>query len=166
MKDSPPGDGASVHQELSVVSPEAGAVGGTESQNSLEAEAAGNDDPVWGLSTSDRWLLIGFAILSLALLSVHAWRIGRGGMETVVIDRLPKRDLEFQIDINRATWVEWMQLEDVGEILARRIVTDREENGPFKSVDDVQRVKGIGPVTLKKIRPHLMHTLRPHTGEY
>jgi competence protein ComEA len=37
--------------------------------------------------------------------------------------------------------------------LARRIVADREQNGPFRSVDDLARVKGIGPKTLEHLRP-------------
>lgn len=61
----------------------------------------------------------------------------------------------YQIDINQADWVAWAQLDRIGETLARRIVSDRLENGPFKSIDDVQRVRGIGVKTLERIRPHL-----------
>ena len=44
----------------------------------------------------------------------------------------------------------------IGEATAKKIVADREANGPFKSVDEVQRVKGIGPATLEKMRPWLV----------
>lgn len=64
-------------------------------------------------------------------------------------------ETSFQLEINSATWVEWMQLEGIGETTARKIVLDREQNGPFASVDDVIRIKGIGPATLSKIRKHL-----------
>lgn len=61
----------------------------------------------------------------------------------------------FRVDINNADWVEWIQLQGIGETMAHRIVADREVNGPFPSVDDLQRVHGIGPATLDQIRPWL-----------
>lgn len=38
----------------------------------------------------------------------------------------------------------------VGPAKAKAIVDDRERNGPFASVEDVERVKGIGPKLLEK----------------
>jgi len=61
----------------------------------------------------------------------------------------------FQVDINNATWVEWIQLKGIGETMAHRIVAERDINGPFESIEDLQRVNGIGPVTLEEIRPWL-----------
>lgn len=61
----------------------------------------------------------------------------------------------FRVDINRATWVEWIQLPGIGETMAHRIVADREFNGPFGTIEDLLRVDGIGPVTLRQIRPWL-----------
>ena len=48
-----------------------------------------------------------------------------------------------------------MQLKGIGQTLAHRIVADREVNGPFRSVDELLRVEGIGPATLDEIRPWL-----------
>ena len=86
-------------------------------------------------------------------------------MEWIVIaNRRPDRLLQerghdyreqFQVEINSATWVEWLQLEGIGPTTAHRIVADRKLNGPFLSIDDVGRVAGIGPVTLDRIRPWL-----------
>ncbi|MFO0919990.1 MAG: helix-hairpin-helix domain-containing protein [Planctomycetaceae bacterium] len=64
----------------------------------------------------------------------------------------------FTLEINSAAWTEWAQLDGIGETLARRIVQDRDDRGPFTSIDDVSRVKGIGDKTMEKLRPHL--TLR------
>jgi competence protein ComEA len=44
----------------------------------------------------------------------------------------------------------------VGEVLAQRILDDRAERGPYRSVDDLRRVKGIGEKTLEKLRPWLV----------
>jgi competence protein ComEA len=61
----------------------------------------------------------------------------------------------FQIDINSAGWTELAQLPEIGEALANRIIETRERDGPFTSLDDLDRVRGIGPTTLDKIRPFL-----------
>lgn len=81
-----------------------------------------------------------------------AWLVGRPLVE---VGSLEGRRAEFSVDVNSATWVEWMQVPEVGEKLARAIVHDRETNGPFRSVDELTRVKGIGNKTLDKMRPFL-----------
>lgn len=78
------------------------------------------------------------------------------GAALVEIERLPERQYDFKVDINKASWIEWMQLEGIGELLARRIEEDRKTNGPFASVEDLDRVPGIGTVTLDTIRPWLI----------
>lgn len=62
----------------------------------------------------------------------------------------------YRIEINHATWAEWIQLDDVGPSTASRIVADRNVNGPFRSVEDLMRVPGIGKATLEKMRPFLV----------
>jgi competence protein ComEA len=55
------------------------------------------------------------------------------------------------IDVNTASAAEIAKaLNGIGLNKAEAIVKDRETNGPFKSVDDLVRVKGIGPATLTK----------------
>ncbi|MEN0065062.1 MAG: ComEA family DNA-binding protein [Myxococcota bacterium] len=41
----------------------------------------------------------------------------------------------------------------IGERTAARIVTDRASNGGFSSIDDLDRVRGIGPATVERLRP-------------
>lgn len=72
------------------------------------------------------------------------------------IDRAPRLSQQFCLDINRADWIEWTLLPRVGETLARRIVESRSEKGPFRSTEDLLRVRGIGPKTLENMRPYLM----------
>ena len=55
-------------------------------------------------------------------------------------------------DINRATAAEWDELPGIGPSKAQAIVEDRERNGPFRSIDDLARVKGIGPKLLERLR--------------
>jgi competence ComEA-like helix-hairpin-helix protein len=53
------------------------------------------------------------------------------------------------IDINRATAAELERLPEVGPAMAKEIVKGR----PYKTVEDLLDVKGIGPKTLEKISP-------------
>ena len=41
----------------------------------------------------------------------------------------------------------------IGPALSARIVADREAHGPFAHLDDVIRVRGVGPRTLERMRP-------------
>ncbi|SDT34217.1 competence protein ComEA [Paenibacillaceae bacterium GAS479] len=55
-----------------------------------------------------------------------------------------------KLDINRATAEELDALPGVGPAKAKAIVEDRERNGPFSSVESVERVKGIGPKMIER----------------
>ncbi len=67
--------------------------------------------------------------------------------------RAPKAALTGTIDINTAGLAELQLLPGIGPALAQRILDDRQANGPYRSVDDLDRVRGIGPKTLEKLRP-------------
>jgi competence protein ComEA len=59
------------------------------------------------------------------------------------------------IDINTATVDELDSLPGIGPSIAQAIVDERERNGPFRSVDDLERVRGVGPAKLEQLR-HLV----------
>ena len=59
------------------------------------------------------------------------------------------------IDVNTADAAALETLNGIGEALAAAIIQFRTENGPFTSVDQLDQVSGIGPVTLEKIRPYV-----------
>lgn len=59
------------------------------------------------------------------------------------------------IDINRAETAELQKLPGIGPKLSQRIVDERFLRGPFKSVEELRRVAGIGAKTLDKLRPHV-----------
>lgn len=56
------------------------------------------------------------------------------------------------VNLNQADTLALQALPGVGPALARRIVAAREE-APFRSVEDLLRVRGIGPATLARLRP-------------
>lgn len=57
-----------------------------------------------------------------------------------------------KIDITRASAAEFETLPGIGKVLSQRIVAAREK-APFRSVEDLRRVAGIGPKTFEKIKP-------------
>ncbi len=48
------------------------------------------------------------------------------------------------------------ELQGIGPAKARAIVTYREENGPFETVDDLLKVTGIGPKVLEDNRKNIL----------
>jgi hypothetical protein len=57
----------------------------------------------------------------------------------------PERDYSDYTDINSADERALARLPGIGQELARRIMVERQSGGPFVSLADLQRVKGIGP---------------------
>lgn len=62
------------------------------------------------------------------------------------------------VNINTATKEQLDSLKGIGPTKAQAIVDYRAKNGPFKSVDDLEKVPGIGPATMKDIRSQLTVT--------
>ncbi|MBN2404498.1 MAG: helix-hairpin-helix domain-containing protein [Coriobacteriia bacterium] len=56
------------------------------------------------------------------------------------------------VNLNTATEAELDALPGVGPSTAQKIVADRDANGPFGTVDDLQRVSGIGVKKLESLR--------------
>jgi competence protein ComEA len=60
------------------------------------------------------------------------------------------------VNINTATQEEFIAMhKGLGPAKAQAIIDYRKANGPFKSVDDLRHVKGIGAKRLEKLRPDL-----------
>ena len=59
------------------------------------------------------------------------------------------------IDINTADSATLESVPGIGKSLSQRIVSFREKNGPFQSVDDLLKVQGVGEKSIQKLRPYL-----------
>jgi competence protein ComEA len=62
------------------------------------------------------------------------------------------------VNINTATKEELTTLQGIGEKRAQDIIDYRTKNGPFKSIDDLEKVPGIGPGRMKQIRSQISVT--------
>jgi competence protein ComEA len=62
---------------------------------------------------------------------------------------------EARVNINTASADELTALPGIGPSYAQRIVEHREKNGPFKRVEDLLNVRGIGDKTFERIRDRI-----------
>ena len=88
---------------------------------------------------------------------------------SVVISRIPSTEpssaesvpvftgsnLSFPIDINTASVEDFISLPGIGEVLAKRIVDYRTENGAFHTIEELMEVSGIGQSRLENLRPYV-----------
>jgi competence protein ComEA len=59
------------------------------------------------------------------------------------------------VNINKANSAQLQTLNGIGPTKAEEIVKYRKAHGGFKSVDELVNVKGIGPKTVQKLKPHV-----------
>jgi competence protein ComEA len=67
-------------------------------------------------------------------------------------DAVPAEDPRARINLNSATAEELEALPSIGEVIAARIIAYREQNGPFRLVDDLIHVEGMSDRTIDEIR--------------
>lgn len=107
----------------------------------------------------------GILLLTAVFLSFSAGWVLRGeGTEPlrvesqrrleVTVTALPAPEAEEErepVNLNTAGVEELMTLPGIGEKRAADIIADREENGPFRFVEEITWVKGIGEETLAEL---------------
>lgn len=59
------------------------------------------------------------------------------------------------VNVNSGTVTQFEALPGIGPSMAQRIVTYREKNGPFKKLEDLMNIQGIGEKSFLKLRPFL-----------
>ncbi len=81
-----------------------------------------------------RWLRV-FLLSTLLLSGVAVW----------AAERPP-------VNVNTASMAELMAIKGIGEAKARAIIEHREKHGPFRTVDELKNVSGIGDKLLATLR--------------
>ena len=57
-----------------------------------------------------------------------------------------------RMNVNTATPAELEALPEVGPVKAKAIADYRKKNGPFKALEDLEKVPGVGPATIKALK--------------
>ena len=111
------------------------------------------------LSPAERRVLI-----FLILLLTFGYVVDLVGIRPVV--EIPRERLELppieespflqgKVDLNKAGNRALESLPGIGPAMAERILEYRSKSGPFKSIQDLLDIRGVGPKTLKKPEPHI-----------
>jgi competence protein ComEA len=121
------------------------------------------DEPASRVWSPDRGRVPGLVVLCALLSAGLAWtaaaRFSRPVLRTAS-EMAGEREAfaagwpELRVDLNCADAAELTLLPGIGPGLAERIVADRAAHGPFEDVDDLMRVKRIGPAVLDRLRPY------------
>ena len=67
-----------------------------------------------------------------------------------------KKSNNEKININTATEEKLDELPEVGESTAKKIITYRNKNGKFKSIEDIKNVSGIGDAKFEQIKDFII----------
>lgn len=78
-----------------------------------------------------------------------------GGCALLSIAAATKKPPAAPVNLNTATSEELQEVPGIGPVTAEKILQMRKAYGPFKSVDDLLAIKGIGHKRLEKMRKYL-----------
>jgi DNA uptake protein ComE-like DNA-binding protein len=113
--------------------------------------------------------ILGIVMLVVcAVLGVWAW-VNPARMENPQqLDGSRAGEVKTRLDPNQASWPELAALPSIGKALAQRIVEEREQfrtghpaELPYRSPDDLKRVKGIGDALAESISAYLVFPQSP-----
>ncbi len=86
----------------------------------------------------------------------HLHRLIKKGEVSEKHANLSKVDISsIKININTASLEDLQKIKGVGPSTAAKIIALREELGTFTSIEQLLQVKGIGPKTLEKMKPEI-----------
>jgi competence protein ComEA len=114
------------------------------------------------------WPASAQAAAALVLLGIVVWL----GVEAYRLDGFsgkaasaPRVPLDYAIDLNQADHAELLQLPGVGDSMARKIEAYRAEHGGFRDVADLQKIRGVGPVTMRRLTPWVSASATGNSGQ-
>ena len=111
------------------------------------------------LGKTEKCLLAVAAAFLLLTALLQARDAGRSAESGFLVTTAAGEDFSYEtpepLDLNTAAAEELAQLPGIGEVLAERIVTYREEHGPFTSAEELLNVSGIGEKKLEALLPEV-----------
>lgn len=87
-------------------------------------------------------------VMGLAVRAFAGALVVDGGVAPVVVQPLV-------LDVNTASVVELQLLPGIGRVRAEAIVLERLRRGPFTALEELGRIDGLGPLTVRGLAPYL-----------
>ena len=73
----------------------------------------------------------------------------------VILPQSPSPIIDKKVNPNKASREELILLPEIGPVLAGNIIEYRNSNGGFKGLEELRKVKGIGPKKLERLKDYL-----------
>ena len=86
---------------------------------------------------------------------VDSFSVEKGAAPVYESTALDVQTHGYLVDINSANEYELRLLPGIGEVMARKIIAERDANGPFQSFKEIERVPGIGKKKRETLEPFL-----------
>lgn len=92
---------------------------------------------------------------ALSMASDEAGEAASGSAEAVTSSSTAQASGSNRININTATLTRLKELPGIGESKARAIIAYRDDHGPFRSAEELMKVKGIGAKTFESLQDRI-----------
>ena len=109
----------------------------------------------WFTKEEKRALIFIFVCLFLGIFSSFCFK-NRLLEKRTPLSREEKELIYPQVDINSANFSQLLALPGIGPSLAEAILEYRKENGPFKEINQLLKIKGIGSQKLQEISKYII----------
>lgn len=96
-----------------------------------------------------------FVAMALGLLWLSSGYVAAETMSVETVEQSEGRRQEAAININEATVEMLTSLPRIGETVAGRIVEFRQEHGPFKRIEELMNVRGVGEKTFSRLKDRI-----------
>ncbi len=77
---------------------------------------------------------------------------GNSARDSLIRSESEEKAISEKIDLNRAGFYDLQSLPGIGPVIAERILAYRDSVEGFGTVEDLLKIRGIGPVKLKKFK--------------
>lgn len=127
--------------------------GGSRVQQAIDAAGGFTDDAATGALNLARVVTDGEQIVVPQVAAADEGSVSDEATQTTQAPQgsTDSGTADGKVNINTATSDELQTLKGVGPALAQRIIDDRTANGPYKAIEDLKRVSGIGDKTFANL---------------
>ncbi|GEM_PF-983080 len=96
------------------------------------------------------WIVLASFLVCLFLLGEITPALSKDTKPTVSASEMKQ-----VVSVNKASLEELEIVRGIGPVLAKRVIDYRTSNGPFKSLEDLAQVSGIGKAKYEKMKEQL-----------